>query len=79
MQGKISLVFSKMRPYNADIESRGETKMTTFDTTIHVEETIPADYTVETVSDCCYITMDSAQADYGVCPRCGEHCEVITL
>ena len=53
--------------------------MNTFDITLHIEETIPADYTVETVSDCCYTTMDSTQTDYGVCPRCGEHCETITL
>lgn len=53
--------------------------MNTFDITLHVEEMIPADYTVETVSDCCYTTMDSTQADYGLCPCCGEHCETITL
>ena len=47
--------------------------MNTFDITLHVEETIPTDYTVETVSDCCYTTMDSIQADYGLCPCCGEH------
>ena len=53
--------------------------MNTFDITLHVEEMIPADYTVETVSDCCYAAMDSTQADYGLCPCCGEHCETITL
>lgn len=28
-------------------------------------------------SDCCGYDMNFAQADYGICPRCGEHCEVI--
>ena len=29
------------------------------------------------VSDCCGCEMTFAQTDYGICPDCGEHCEVI--
>lgn len=29
------------------------------------------------VSDCCNEDMTFAQTDYGICPCCGEHCEVI--
>ncbi len=28
-------------------------------------------------SDCCGCEMTFAQADYGICPQCCEHCEVI--
>jgi hypothetical protein len=28
-------------------------------------------------SDCCGEDMTFAQTDYGICPCCGEHCEVI--
>jgi hypothetical protein len=28
-------------------------------------------------SDCCGASMTFAQADYEICPRCLEHCEVI--
>ena len=28
-------------------------------------------------SDCCGASMTFAQTDYGICPDCGEHCEVI--
>jgi len=27
------------------------------------------------VSDCCGANMDAIQAEHGICPRCGEHCE----
>jgi hypothetical protein len=26
------------------------------------------------VSDCCYVESDP---DYGICSRCGEHCEMV--
>ena len=29
------------------------------------------------VSDCCNSDMTFAQTDFGICPDCGEHCEVI--
>ena len=29
------------------------------------------------VSDCCNSDMSFAQTDYGICPDCHEHCEVI--
>lgn len=28
-------------------------------------------------SDCCSAEMSGIAMDHGVCPRCGEHCEVI--
>lgn len=28
-------------------------------------------------SDCCGCEMTFAQTDFGICPDCGEHCEVI--
>jgi hypothetical protein len=28
-------------------------------------------------SDCCNAEMTFLQADYGICPGCGEHCEVV--
>lgn len=28
-------------------------------------------------SGCCGAIMTFAQADYGICPRCCEHCEVV--
>lgn len=28
-------------------------------------------------SDCCGCEMTFAQVDYGICPDCCEHCEVI--
>jgi hypothetical protein len=31
------------------------------------------------VSDCCSEVMSGVQADYGLCPRCGEHCEVVDI
>ena len=30
------------------------------------------------VSDCCNSDMIFAQTDYGICPDCGEHCEIIS-
>jgi len=33
--------------------------------------------TVYFSSDCCGCVMTFAQADYGICPRCCEHCGVI--
>jgi rRNA maturation endonuclease Nob1 len=33
--------------------------------------------TVYFTSDCCGCNMTFAQVDYGICPSCGEHCEVI--
>lgn len=30
------------------------------------------------VSDCCNEDMSFAQTDYGICPCCGEHCEVLS-
>jgi hypothetical protein len=32
------------------------------------------DKTIYMVSDCCYV---ESNADYGICSRCGEHCEII--
>ena len=29
------------------------------------------------VSDCCGCEMSFAQTDFGICPDCHEHCEVI--
>lgn len=29
------------------------------------------------VSDCCGVEMDPVQIEHGICPRCGEHCEVV--
>lgn len=29
-------------------------------------------------SDCCGVVMDGAIVDIGVCPRCNEHCDVVT-
>lgn len=36
--------------------------------------------TIETmvVSDCCGEHLDAVQAEFGLCPRCGEHCEAIS-
>ena len=28
-------------------------------------------------SDCCGFIMTAGQAEYGICPQCGEHCEVV--
>ena len=28
-------------------------------------------------SDCCGAEMTFAQTDYGICPQCCEHCEVV--
>lgn len=28
-------------------------------------------------SDCCGCEMNGIQMDYGLCPDCGEHCEVV--
>ena len=28
-------------------------------------------------SDCCGCEMSFAQTDYGICPQCFEHCEVV--
>lgn len=28
-------------------------------------------------SDCCGVEMNGIQADYGLCPDCGEHCDVV--
>lgn len=28
-------------------------------------------------SDCCGGQMNTEQVDYGICPCCGEHCEVV--
>ena len=28
-------------------------------------------------SDCCGVVMSDIKADYGICPRCGEHCESV--
>ena len=49
--------------------------MMTFNTNVQCEEM----FSVETMwfSDCCSEHMDSLQIDHEVCPRCGEHCEVI--
>jgi predicted amidophosphoribosyltransferase len=33
--------------------------------------------TVYFTSDCCGCEMTFAQTDYGICPQCCEHCEVI--
>jgi hypothetical protein len=30
------------------------------------------------VSDCCGVEMTGIQMDYGICPDCGEHCEIVT-
>ena len=30
------------------------------------------------LSDCCGCEMTGIQSDYGICPECGEHCEVVT-
>ena len=30
------------------------------------------------VSDCCGAEMTPIHAEHGVCPQCGEHCEIIT-
>ena len=29
-------------------------------------------------SDCCGCEMTFAQVDFGICPKCGEHCEVVS-
>jgi hypothetical protein len=29
------------------------------------------------VSDCCGVEMTGIQMDYGICPDCGEHCELV--
>ena len=29
-------------------------------------------------SDCCNEPMSGSQIDHEICPRCGEHCEVIS-
>lgn len=28
-------------------------------------------------SECCGADMTFGQTDYGICPDCGEHCEVV--
>jgi hypothetical protein len=32
---------------------------------------------VYVASDCCGVPMTPECAEYGICPRCGEHCEPI--
>ena len=29
-------------------------------------------------SDCCGVEMDGVMLDIGMCPRCHEHCDVVT-
>lgn len=29
------------------------------------------------ISDCCGVEMDPIQIEHGICPCCGEHCEVV--
>ena len=29
-------------------------------------------------SDCCGCEMSFSQTDYGICPQCHEHCEVVS-
>lgn len=42
---------------------------------MQVEETFQV-YMVYT-SDCCGEYLTDGEAEYGICPRCREHCEVI--
>ena len=30
------------------------------------------------MSDCCCADMTSLQAEYGICPNCFDHCEVVS-
>jgi len=56
--------------------TKGNETMSKFDVTVQCEET----FTTATlyISDCCgeYLAME--QAEYEICPRCHEHCEVLT-
>ena len=49
--------------------------MSKFDMTIQCEET----FKVHTlyISDCCGEYLDGEQAEFEICPRCKEHCEVL--